>query len=498
VPAAVDASAAAVLDSAPSASWIGGQPLVVFVRSTSGLFEDTDSRRVAYRFLGTGTVQVPAGLPGGVAWPSAVATPGGGFTIVHTHAHDPRSFVGNTQRVALANASACSAGTCTLQAQPLTDAYGRPVFGERPSAIVEPNGEVTVTMRGLGFGANNAGVSTRPEDPIGMALHTGELVAFQVMTGRTQVAPIPLTNDGRGYFAPNVAFDPVLNQAVVASTLSAPLPAQLRARFAKAGKEAGAEPKPVRAKAVLAEPDLAVMGVATGVDFQVEQIVPMAELVPNAQVTIRVVVRNVGTTYNQSGNPWQVRLGWDAPHDAGVVSAGAGDVISLLRPGEARLVSALVTVPAGFTPDEPHALFATVVRNGSAVEDVNGGNDTNVLHFGGMPRPFGLNATAIRGANLVQLTWEPVPDPKTLLAGYRIWHHDGDGAWKHLGSSFEPGFIDLTAPDDVERRYRVTSYSRNAVESEPSAEAAATLDVFESTPVPGGGGPDPLFEDGFE
>lgn len=491
-PAAVDASAAALLDSSPSVTWVGSQPLVVFVRSTSGAFADTDARRVAYRFIGgSAGVQVPTNLPGGVAWPSAVPN-GSGFVIVHTHAHDPKSFVGNTQRVALASASFCLNGACAVQAQALTDPYGRPVFGERPAAVVEPNGEITVTMRGVGFGPNSRGDNTRPEDPIGMALHTGDLVAFQASPGRATIAPIALTNDGRGHFSPSVAFDPVLGQAVVASTLGAPLPAGLRAKYAKSG----AKEPPARAKAVLAEPDLEVMGVATGVDLRIEDIIPVSEFVAGTQVQVRVAVRNVGTTYTASGNPWLFRLGWDAPYDAGGTLVGAGEVPATLRPGEVRLVSAIVTVPSSYKADEAHALFATLVRNASAVEDVYGENDTGELRFGGMPKPFGLDATAIPGANVVQLTWEPVPDPKGLLGGYRVWHHDGDGVWKHLGSSFEAGFIDLAPLDGVERSYRVTSYSKNAVESEASAVASATV-VVPVEPPPGGGA-DALFADGYE
>jgi hypothetical protein len=87
----------------------------------------------------------------------------------------------------------------------------------------------------------------------------------------------------------------------------------------------------------------------------------------------------------------------------------------------------------------------------------------------------------------VQLRWDPVPDPDQLVAGYRIWHHDGDGEWKHLGSSFNLGFLDLSARLGVQRHYRVTSYSRNAIESPPSGEAMATVTLD-----------DGLFGNGFE
>jgi hypothetical protein len=87
----------------------------------------------------------------------------------------------------------------------------------------------------------------------------------------------------------------------------------------------------------------------------------------------------------------------------------------------------------------------------------------------------------------VQLTWDPIEDPTDLIAGYRVWFHDGDGEWKHLGSSFNLGFLDLNAPIGVQRHYRVTSYSRKAIESPPSSEAVATVNLN-----------DGLFANGFE
>ena len=82
-PMPVDANA--VLDSSPSAAYVDASPVVAFVRSSSGDFADTDARRVAYRFLDSSSnaVQVPAELPGGVAWPSIVGL-GDGSSRSHT------------------------------------------------------------------------------------------------------------------------------------------------------------------------------------------------------------------------------------------------------------------------------------------------------------------------------------------------------------------------------------------------------------------------------
>jgi hypothetical protein len=119
---------------------------------------------------------------------------------------------------------------------------------------------------------------------------------------------------------------------------------------------------------------------------------------------------------------------------------------------------------------------------------VQGGNDQAFLDFGGMPMPFALNATAIGKTSLVQLTWDPVEDPQHMIAGYRIRCHDGDGVWRHLGSSFVAGFLDVTAPIDSARHYQVTSYSKNAIESAPSDEAVTVIEPPS----------DRLFANGFE
>jgi hypothetical protein len=87
----------------------------------------------------------------------------------------------------------------------------------------------------------------------------------------------------------------------------------------------------------------------------------------------------------------------------------------------------------------------------------------------------------------VQLAWQAIDEPGTMVVGYRIWCHDGDGRWRHLGSSFNPASSTCAAPIGTERHYRVTSYSRNALESPPSSEAAATPRLS-----------DGMFANGFE
>ena len=484
-PQAVDAGASALLDSAPSAAYVDAAPVVAFVRSTNGVFADTAARRVAYRFLQSGTsVQVPAGLPGGVAWPSIVGLPAGGFAIAHTHGEAGRAFVSNRHRAALAYADTCSAGACAVVAQAVTDGSGRPVYGERPTALLDGDGNLAVVMRGTGFGPDTQGASeARSGDPLGMVAHTGELIAFSTARGQPVIQPLALSNDGASHFAPAAAFDPELNQVVVSSTRATPVPFALRGKMARAGVEA----PPARAHAVLGEDGLAMYAAEQGVDFAIEEISTNAtSLVGGSTVQVTVKLRNVGSAYTAVQPAWQMVLSLDAPRDAGGTTYGGRFIPSLAPGAQATLVSN-ITVPADFSPDQVHRLYAQVYRAGNPVEDVNNANDVAHEDFGGMPMPFALNASAVPGAPLVQLTWDPIDDPTDLIAGYRVWCHDGDGEWRHLGSSFNAGFIDLAPPIGIERHYRVTSYSRNAIESPPSSEAVATATLD-----------DGLFANGFE
>jgi hypothetical protein len=462
----------ALLDSAPSAAYIGASPVVAFVRNTNGVFADTGARRVAYRFLGAGNaVQLPAELPGGVAWPDIVATADGGFAIAHTYAADPRAFVGNRQRVAMAYGSACASGACTVVAQPVNDSFGRAIYGERPTALVDSGGNVSVVLRGMGFGPDTGGLQLRkPVDPIGMVLHTGELIMLNTARGQRTVTPVALSGDGAVHRAPAAALDPALGQVVVASTRGPAVPTSLRKKLAKAGV---VDTAPSRAAGMALESDLGVYMAATGVDLAVESLTSSTTaLLGGRRMTATARVRNVGADYVAASAVQRLALSFDAPSGAGGVELGSTNVGSLAS-GQSVDVAIIFTVPAGYSPDESHRLYARLLGSAVADIDVDETNDQAELDFGGMPAVFGVNAGTIPGTRVVQLTWDAVPDPQRLLKGYRVWHHDGDGVWKHLGSSFVAGFLDLNAPVDRDRNYRVTSYSAKAIESPPGDEAAA-------------------------
>jgi len=474
VPQSVDS--AALLDSSPSAAYVGADHYVSFVRNTSGVFENTGARKVAYRNLRVGSVQVPASLPGGVAWPRIVALPAGGFAIAHTHVNDPLAYVGNTQRIALAVANSCTSGVCNVSAQPLTDSIGRPIYGERPTPMIDDGGSISVVLRGMGFGANPQGQQQQPDDPIGMLLHTGELVQMTVSIGQRNVSVQPLSIDGAGHLAPAVAFDRELGQIVVASQRSRLIPSKLRAQVKAAGFEKayarGAEHRwggeGGGKESAGAGDDIAIFTSESGLDLKIESVaVANGAWIGGNATTARVVVRNAGTPYTDTLRPWKLRLSLDAPYTSARQRLGIQDV-ALLASGQAISTSFAFNWPADVKPDQRRTLYAELYR-ATANDDVNDANNIATLERGGMPKVYGLGGAAIDRSNFIALGWElPVEANANLIAGYRIWFHDGDGNFKHLGSSRNTGFLDLSAEPGKLRTYRVTSYSANAVESEPS------------------------------
>lgn len=483
-PQPVDSSASAVLDTGPSAAYVGGQRAVAFVRSINGVFADTDARRIAYRLKDSPSVQVPGNLPGGVAWPSIVDDGLGGFVIAHTHADDPDMFVGNKQRVALARGENCVAGVCTVSARALTDTFGRAIYGERPQALRDDAGNYTVVMRGTGFGDDALGGNTRASDPIGMAMHTGDLIALNVTANSNTVTPLPLTADGAGHFAPHAAIDPATSQLVVLGTRGSPIPFLTQNQYRDTQKSA------VVGKAVFGnvDADLSVYSMATEPDLRVEDVaLNIIALQPGAAFTATAKVRSIGANFVAPPTvATRIIWSWDAPLDEGGVQIGSRNVASMAS-GDLASFSFNGTVPTSFKPEQSHRLYARLMVANAPFTDGDLTNNEASAEFGGMPLVQGLNANALVGTTLVQLSWEAPIDPLNLVEGYRVWCHDGDGQWRHLGSSFERGFLDLGAPLGVTRHYRVSSYAKSTLESPLS-------DVVTATAFLG----DDLFASGFE
>jgi hypothetical protein len=73
----------------------------------------------------------------------------------------------------------------------------------------------------------------------------------------------------------------------------------------------------------------------------------------------------------------------------------------------------------------------------------------------------------------VILQWE-APEAGAV-AGYRIYRSDDGGPALPAGSSFVPGWLDLTSQPGHTYRYAVVSYAANGLEGEPSEARQVTL-----------------------
>ncbi|MBX7215048.1 MAG: hypothetical protein K1X39_13625, partial [Thermoflexales bacterium] len=92
------------------------------------------------------------------------------------------------------------------------------------------------------------------------------------------------------------------------------------------------------------------------------------------------------------------------------------------------------------------------------------------LQTGGLPPPEALKITAQDNNPMIYLNWtQGRSDPRII--GWRVYRSDG-GAFKPVGSTWLPGFVDVSATLDKGYLYRVTSFDAQGNESALSASAA--------------------------
>jgi hypothetical protein len=130
----------------------------------------------------------------------------------------------------------------------------------------------------------------------------------------------------------------------------------------------------------------------------------------------------------------------------------------------------------------------------SAEGELDGDNNVGYAAIGGMPVPQQLQALSLPGDRFVNLAWTPITDDR--IAGFRIYVDDEAGQAIPIGSSFHPGFTDLSARFGQTRRYRVSTYSVRGIESELSAVLAAA--PAQEPLVPDAPLGEHVFGDGFE
>ena len=150
-------------------------------------------------------------------------------------------------------------------------------------------------------------------------------------------------------------------------------------------------------------------------------------------------------------------------------------------------------VPAAFGVDERQSERAELLI-GSAEGDLDGDNDVGYATGGGMPVPQGLQALSLPGDRFVNVSWTSISDDR--IAGYRICVETEDGRAVPIGSSFHPGFTDLSARFGQMRAYRVSTYSARGIESELSEALLAS--PAQRVVLPDGPKGEHVFGNGFE
>ena len=85
-----------------------------------------------------------------------------------------------------------------------------------------------------------------------------------------------------------------------------------------------------------------------------------------------------------------------------------------------------------------------------------------------MPVPEQILVSTEAGQPAVFLEWKTTPANDPRIAGYRVMLVSQDGTRIPLGSTPVPGFVDAAAQYGVTRRYVITSYSANGIESDES------------------------------
>lgn len=476
----------AVQDITPTATYAGGKPFLAWVRQIGTNLNAFNLRRLAYRHVGEGDVQVALGedLPNAPVAPSIVAAPPGSpndVLLAFVRPEDGEGPVGTSLALHIAEGQ-CASGECTWNWHKARDPIGRTIFGERPQLLRVFGDAVSIVMRAFRFEGEN-GEPVQAGDSVGSVISSGDLLSLQPNFTNGVVRTIAISADGAMHFGQVAAYDAGTQSVVtLASTLvpdgNIPMRAILEATGPGGQRAYGA----VRGSVGGVE----MRGLPSAPDFVIESFTGDAGVSAGANVATQLRIGNRGNDYVVARDgAVRLELRFDSPAAAPVASVALAD----LAGGDALELEPAFDAPVDAYADEPHVLYASIVPAAGFSEVSGDGNDAE-LAFAGLPVPVNI-ATQIRpGATVVQLGWEAPDDAR--VAGYRVYRLAEDGAtWMPLGASESPGFLDLSAQFLVPRTYAITSYSARGIESERSKPVTAMPVQPERTDLE-------LFRDGFE
>ena len=443
-----------------------GTAQVVWMRDADRSLTTVTDRQIFHRQL-TGSSPVVA----------LAVNAAGEMVLAFTVATDPTAFMGN-QRQLHAAKQTCGGGGCTWAYSALVDSNNRPVHAESPALTLNSNGQAQITYRALGFGEGYPGGPTvLPGDPLGTVIGTGEIAQALVTVSGVNLATITpsyQTSSGNTVWQTTAVYDPLFNQTyAVGSQGSGPALSQQALSALEAMGYA--------VDGLTEVPSTLAFSVSSAVpDFSVSDVMlstPYPQ--PDGEPLVVVVsVLNNGPEFSsgRSGN-LVVKLAWDAPVGLGTpagemeipfINAGALTGLEFSSDPE------IGTLIAPAFPHLPHTLYVQV-NSDQIIPESNYENNKFTVNLGGLPAPQGLAGAAQPGDSSVFLEWLPVEH--SSVKGYRVYRSSDGRDYVPVGSTFIPGFVDLSGVMGLTYQYRVAAFAEDGFESDLSESVQATVGV---------------------
>lgn len=462
----------------------GRPPLAFWVRGPSSFVEDTDLRRIWYRYpLQPGSAPALAGdTHAGVGWLDAARGDGNQVHLAYTVGEDQvAGFMGNQQEVFTARAECTPSGGCGFDERRVRDPWGRTVRGENVRAAAGPGGSTRVVLRGLGYGKNASGIDYFVTDPVGLVQSTGDAIELVQTYGTISGALVSaLSSDGALHW--NIGTAISAGGDLMVANVALP---QLDARRKALMRQAGHVGAVAVAKATTIEEGLELVQLVAAPNHVLESLHPLSEaVVPGGTFTLMAVVANTGLDPggDDAGVPVEVEAGWNGP--AGIGLPGLVTQIAPLAGGTSSTFELEVPVPASLLPEARHALWVTLNPR-AALDERTAADNTARIEVGGLAPPVEPHLGGGPGHSGVFVNWTRPDD--AAVVGTRVYRRDGDGPLVAIGSSPVEGYLDLTTGYDRPYAYYLSSLSAHGVESALVGPLAVQLQA-----------PPGLFRDGFE
>lgn len=471
-------------DMHPRASYVGGQPLVSWVRTPTRSIAAAPQRRLMTRFLNGAFPAVDVqGAPQGVIWQDLASDGDGRATLAFTVSANAEAFLGNQAELWFAQGE-CAGGSCSWSVSQQRDANGRALRAESPSLTRAGDGSVRVGFRSLGYSPNAQGERVFPGDSLGQVTGSGDLVALEPRLGGLPALPQLLSSDGLVHFAPVLRRNPISGELVSLSAVAN----QPVVSNKDVGEALGMTLGKSQVKQVRVDGGLALTRMSDLPDFVLEEaVLADGDFVPGSSVQIKLLLRNAGKRWESNdGLGMNIYASWDRSPEYRRELA-VGQLTGF--PADGLLdVTVTVPVPADFPPDMARRLYLNI--NGDfQIPELGVDNNGVSLLLGELPAPSELVSLVRSEDRYVFFEWLPAEDAR--IKGYTVYRSEPETGepWTAIGSSFEPAFLDLTTFPGRTYAYRVVSYSENGFESAPSSEVLVQAAAITTSA---------LFKTGFE